>query len=401
MTSEDPSTIGAHIRRMRRTRDLTLQQLADLSGLTKGYLSRVENGKAIIERRSTLTKIANALRCSVADFTGAFVPTDAHDSEAHATLPDIQRALVATSFEGAQRPSSRGIDELETATVEVAKQRQECRYPEVGKALPELLLDLHAVAASGTSDETKRALCCIVQTCQVATLFVKNLGQQLLAWTAAQRGCDAAAKLGDPTWIAVAEFANTQALIGLGLHDQAESKARNALALPIRDTEQGLQVYATNVLTSAFCSTVTQTADASAAIEEAAQVGGRVETGNAFFLGFSAVNVDLWRVSIALEDDDADLAAEIARKIIPKSIPLKSRRAAFLIEYARAIRAIHGDREAMLELLLKAEKLAPVRTRANLFARDMISEAINRARTDAGGRQLLGLADRMGLVRPS
>ena len=40
-------SLGAALRRLRKSRDLTLQQLADLCGLSQPFLSQLENGKAM------------------------------------------------------------------------------------------------------------------------------------------------------------------------------------------------------------------------------------------------------------------------------------------------------------------------------------------------------------------
>jgi hypothetical protein len=116
-------------------------------------------------------------------------------------------------------------------------------------------------------------------------------------------------------------------------------------------------------------------------------------------LAFSPTNVDLWRISIALESDDATLAAEIAAGVELASIPVRSRRSSFTIDHARALAALRGHDAQVLELLRTAEHLAPFRTRSNVWAREIVTELVLRSRRDAGGRELRGLADRMGLLR--
>ncbi len=81
--------IGKRIRTLRVDRHLTLDQLADEVRLTKGQLSKIENGKVSCPV-STLTRIASALGVQVAhlfDFT---------DTEARAVLvkSDDRREIV-------------------------------------------------------------------------------------------------------------------------------------------------------------------------------------------------------------------------------------------------------------------------------------------------------------------
>ncbi len=59
--------INYKIRRLRKERKMTLQQLADETGFTKGYLSRIENSN-ISPRLPTLQKISRALELDISVF---------------------------------------------------------------------------------------------------------------------------------------------------------------------------------------------------------------------------------------------------------------------------------------------------------------------------------------------
>ena len=60
----DEKNIAESIKKLRIARELTLQDLADRTGLTKGYLSKVERSKKA-PPYSTLTKIAAALEIEI------------------------------------------------------------------------------------------------------------------------------------------------------------------------------------------------------------------------------------------------------------------------------------------------------------------------------------------------
>jgi transcriptional regulator with XRE-family HTH domain len=65
----DESAIGKRIKSVRRTRGLTLQDVADQTGLTKGYLSKIEtSGKAAPV--PTLARIASVLGVPLAELFG-------------------------------------------------------------------------------------------------------------------------------------------------------------------------------------------------------------------------------------------------------------------------------------------------------------------------------------------
>ncbi|WP_417518785.1 helix-turn-helix domain-containing protein [Minwuia sp.] len=65
MTAED--RIGRRVREMRKTREMTLEALATRTGLTKGYLSKIENARKL-PPVATLSSISGALGCDIAWF---------------------------------------------------------------------------------------------------------------------------------------------------------------------------------------------------------------------------------------------------------------------------------------------------------------------------------------------
>ncbi|MEV8372989.1 helix-turn-helix transcriptional regulator [Kribbella sp. NPDC056861] len=389
--------IGQEIRRLRKWRDLTLQELADLSGLSKGYLSKIENNNASLDKRTTIKAIADALRVSIADLIGDHFLVEQSDGDVIGSVPDIRIALLSSGLEGPADAPLRAMTELATTTQQVAEWRQLCRDLEVGHALPGLITDLHSTAVGGGNDGTA-ALRSIVQATHTTTLFLKSLGAVDLAWVAAERGHQAAIMLDDPLYIAASEFARSQALIGLGAYQRADRLAQNAAALLTSPkTEADFEIYGTSVITTAFTAQI-RGDDPEEAIREAMEAAKRTSGTNAFWMNFSRTNVNQWRMSIALEADDPVKAAEVAREIRASDIPAKSRRVAFFIDHARALHSLHGHDAEVVSLLKKADKLGPTRTRNSIWAREIVSELVHRARRDAGGIELRGLADRMGLL---
>lgn len=52
---------GAALRRLRHGRSLTVEQLAEVAGLSAGYISKLENNRAAAPRLETIVAIAEAL----------------------------------------------------------------------------------------------------------------------------------------------------------------------------------------------------------------------------------------------------------------------------------------------------------------------------------------------------
>ncbi|TWD84746.1 helix-turn-helix protein [Kribbella amoyensis] len=392
----DSDRIGAEIRRLRKWRGMTLDALAGQAGMSKGYLSKIENGTTNLERRATIKALADALRVSVVDLTGDHFIADRANSDAHAAIPDIRIALMATTLDLPHGQSKRPVEELALETQRLAEARINCQDTVVGRGLPPLLTDLHATATADTNDR-RPALQSLVQATNSTAHFLKNLGAVDLAWVAAERGHQAAQLLEDPIYIAAADYARAQALVGLGAYERADAIARNAASLLTLDSAPAIEIYAQNILTAAFCSSLGGD-DPADAIEEARELSEKIETTNAFWLNFSRSNVNLWRLSMALEAGDHVKAAEVAALVDPKDIPSKTRKLRFYIDNARALHGLRRNDGDVVQLLHKAEKLGATRARHNVWAREIVTEMLLRARRDAGGRELRSLADRMGLL---
>ncbi|MEU6712359.1 helix-turn-helix transcriptional regulator [Nonomuraea sp. NPDC046802] len=59
--------IGENVRAARRARGTSLETLAGLVGRSKGWLSKVENGKIPLEKRSDIVALADALEVSATE----------------------------------------------------------------------------------------------------------------------------------------------------------------------------------------------------------------------------------------------------------------------------------------------------------------------------------------------
>lgn len=69
------------------------------------------------------------------------------------------------------------------------------------------------------------------------------------------------------------------------------------------------------------------------------------------------------------------------------------------MDYGRALARMPDHRDEAVQALRTAEDLLPVRLLRSPFARETVAELLHRARKDAGGRELRGLAYRMGVTQ--
>jgi hypothetical protein len=135
---------------------------------------------------------------------------------------------------------------------------------------------------------------------------------------------------------------------------------------------------------------------------EAADVAARVGSGTNFgHQGFGLTNYGFWTVHLAVERREGGKVRkvrELAREVDTTGVASASRRAAYYADLGRGLATERGLRHEAVAALRTAEKLAPQRVRANPFGRDVVTDLMRRARRDAIGRELRGMAYRMGLA---
>lgn len=99
MTTADGITIGARLRTLRRWRGLTQVELAGLAGLSPSFLSMVEHGQRLLDRRSHIAAVASALRVSESDLIGGpHLSADPMQSDPHTIIPSLRVALMTNNL---------------------------------------------------------------------------------------------------------------------------------------------------------------------------------------------------------------------------------------------------------------------------------------------------------------
>ncbi|UTW52996.1 helix-turn-helix transcriptional regulator [bacterium SCSIO 12827] len=90
--SDKIAGIGARIRFMRRQREMSLDQLGTVSGLTKSYLSKVERGLSV-PSISTAMKVADGFGVSIGELLGA----EQGDQTVHVVRKSEREAFMGPS----------------------------------------------------------------------------------------------------------------------------------------------------------------------------------------------------------------------------------------------------------------------------------------------------------------
>jgi len=396
---------GARIRYWRLKRGISQRTLAGLAGVSQGYVSQVEAGLKEIERRSTLVRFADALQISVAEIVGQpYAPDDPQHARALTAVPAIRAALVGLSYLDLAPTPNRSLAELGADVRQLMDCRRLCEYADAAQMFAPLLRDLGAAAYGSGAEDRDEGLRLLALTTYTAAFVLKYLGLVDLSLAAAERCHDAAHELNAPEWIGLAEYSRLHTL-------PPESRAvGRQLALTTADnlsreltSPETLQAYGMIHLTAAWTEALTGDTDAADAhLNEAQQVASRLGPdpvdGGFAQMHFGPTNVEQWRMSIALESGEAGRAVELSRSIRPESILSTSRLATFHIDVGSALAAGRRNDAEALAQFVRAERVAPQRVRLSPVIRETVGAMLRRARADAGGDTLRGLAARVGVA---
>ncbi|MBB4686149.1 helix-turn-helix domain-containing protein [Amycolatopsis jiangsuensis] len=374
--------LGRRIREIRDWRKLGLRTTAQLAGLSHGYLGKLERGEKPINSRQVLEALALALRVSPDEFTGQLMSAGRTPQETHDAANVLANLLsgwwVGEVPDAPGRPLPAVLADL--AAFHEARNNSAARggaggYPEQVDRLAPLVRDLLAAAADPATGH--EALAPLLTAYHVAGSIAGRLRVPGMPSLAAERMRQVADKLDDPVWAGVADYARAQFISSTDRPRQYELSVKVAdEAPPGRPETRGM-------------------ANLTAALAE--ELGPDTSPWPAGIMQFGRTNAAIFRVSIDVELGHGTHVAEIAKTIRPETIST-GRQATFWTDYGRGLLGSRSHREAGLAALLRAEALAPEQVRGNIFVREAVSSVLATARRDAGGRELRGLAWRMGVA---
>jgi hypothetical protein len=325
---------------------------------------------------------------------------NAQIGHAHAGLAAVETALDAfdlgTDPGVAPRPWPRlAADVQRLYEVEWA----EADFAAQGAILPGLLAELHATYVQ--SPERRRdVLAGLVYAYRSAAGVCKFLGARALPPLAALRAQICAEELGTPEWIGFGAFIR-------GFAGSLSQPHQYTLA--VRSAEQvqehlngpvAVQVAGALHLNAALvCAAQGQSDRARDHLAEAVDLAGRLpaQRENFGYLHFGPEQVGVWRVSLGIELGEGAKVAEYVR-VPPEQFPGKARQAAFYADLGRGLVTERSTRDRGIQSLARAERIAPQLIRNNPFVREAVSGMLAKAQRDAAGRELRGLAWRMGIA---
>ena len=401
--ADDTAAIGRRLREVRAWRGLSLRAAAQLAGFSASYLSMIERGERPIERRSTLEALSAALRVDPTDLTGQpyGAPTDPLSAEARAAVADLEVVLGDGALGDRDTAAGRPWPEVRAELDRLNRVlRPAADYVEQGRVLPALLADLHAAVVQ-EPDHRRDVLVALADAYHAAEELTKTLGIPGLPVLAASHLQSVAEKLEEPAYLGLAAWVRGIA-IGSTSRDRTLALSRRAadeLSPSLDDPAVGQAVGAVHLNAALACAVLGDLDGTGVHLDEAERIAAATDDAEPFgALYFGRDNIGIWRVSLAVEHGEPGRVRELAGRVDPSGVPSKARQAMFYGDLGRGLGTERGAEEQAVAALRTAEEIAPSMIRNNYLMRESVADLLRRARRDAGGRELRGLAYRMGMA---
>jgi transcriptional regulator with XRE-family HTH domain len=379
-------------------------------GRTEDWLSKIERGERDIRRLDVLADLARALRVTLGDLLGE--PVLMEEQDKHDDVPAIRDALMAprrlsrTLFSSTMSPEYIDPKPVRQLVEGAWSSYQKGDLGRVVTALPGLIKTTQAMETASADDAAYKRACAAIsaRVHHLAATTLSKIGEADLAWIAAERAMQAADDSDDPLVLASAARSGTHALLAVGRFDDAlelgDVAAKWLLPRMAEGDPAALSLYGMLYLRTAVAAARhqdrTTANDLLGHAETAADQLG--VDANYWQTGFGPANVELHRLSAALDLGDVSQVIETAPRVNVDHLPVE-RQVTHLIDFARALSLLAKDDDA-LQLLLEAEQKSPTIVRHNTMVREVVRSMYRRAPSTAGkSSALLALAERCGAVR--
>ena len=400
---DEAKALGRRVREVRSWRGLTLREAAGLAGLSFSFWGQVERGDKAVTNSKTLEAMAGALRVHPAELIEqSWAPQGPTGTDAHAALLAIETALECYELGTDPGPTVRAWPQIQADLDRLVMiTHATSDHAAMGELASVLLSELHGgyVRLPQQRRAVLRALMVAYTSAMWAAQRLGGHGLPILAARAVQQ---CAETLDDPVWLGYAAWLHGNATGRLDRAAQYRRSVTAADTLTSRlDSSDAVQACGMLHLSAALAAGVQADPDTAAThLTEAAALAARMDTevGTWAHLWFGATNVGIWRTSLAVEIGEHGQAVEVAKTVHPELLPGNVRQAEFWAEVGRALVAGKKTRDKGVRVLLHAEQLAPQRIRRDLLIREAVADLLRQARRDAGGRELRGLAWRMGVA---
>jgi transcriptional regulator with XRE-family HTH domain len=399
---DEATAFRRRLREIRSWRGLTLREAAGLAGLSFSFWGQVERGEQSVNNRKTLEAMASALRVHPSELTGQpWAGQDVVSAEADAGLTSIEIALERYELGLDPEASVRAWPQIQADIDRLVRLHHHVvNYATQGELASALIGELQA-AYVRLPQQRREVLLGLIAVHRVAMRTAKDLGGRGLPMVAVRAVQQCAEALDDTTWLGCAAVSRGYATGELDRAGQYRRSVTAAETLTGKlDSSDALQTCGMLHLMAATAAGARGDHDISTThLDEASALAARMDTevGAWANLFFGPTAVGIYRTSLALELGEHDQALQAAKAVRPELLP-ERQQAFFWIEVGRALVAGKKTRHKGVHVLLHAEQLAPQRIHTDPIVRETVARLLLQTRRDAGGRELRGLAWRMGVA---
>jgi transcriptional regulator with XRE-family HTH domain len=380
---------GLRVARWRDIAGMTQRQLADAVGVTREYISMIENGKRAITKRSLLHDLAAALGVGVTDLTGQPVtPITPAERAMYILAPALRQALDGPDEPVQPRPA----EQLAKLADLAMSARMAGDWATLGLILPDLFAETQVLAEVG------EALATTVKACIASSFAVRLLGFIDLGRLLADRAARYADRLGDPEYVAAAEFGRAAVVLEAGsrhrslqISEQAVTRLQPANGI---DTVRGWSMLL-HLHSALSAASLGRTDDTSVHLAEAADLAPHVDT-DPWHMEVKPANVGVWRVGVALENGEPERAPELARRVDRSALRTADRQARLHFDAGRGWFA-RGDYDRCVRSLLEADRIYPLLLWTRPQALEIVGQMARESRVRGGSSELLTLCARVGI----
>ncbi|MGH3824931.1 MAG: helix-turn-helix domain-containing protein [Pseudonocardiaceae bacterium] len=398
MDLDDARTVGRRARQVRYARGKSLPVIAGLAGMSKSKLDRIERGEVALDRLSDIVALADALQIAPSELMKLPVPAPANGHT------DSTTQAIALALDGIEVEHPGGlvlpVAVLRDRVAQIHQRTRACEFVQVASALPGLIRDLHATLNTGGRDHGELLNLAVHLHVHVTRIWVNQAGAELdLRRRVVFLARRLAREHGAATTVGVATFGVADVLAGGGEFDLALTEL-DGITSPATTTDTVGMIAALTVTRALLAVVDGRPGDADAPMDAAADMTERFgELGEADPLGFGfgPTNVGFRRVRLALEGGEPDRAVRIAEGLHPERNPFPASRVYHWVGYGRALTRLRGRQNDAVRALRRAESIHPHRVQRDPFVRDALAKLVTRARHDAVGEELRGMARRAGL----
>jgi transcriptional regulator with XRE-family HTH domain len=345
---------------------------------TTDWLSKIENGRANLERLSVIKSLADALDVTVGDLLGEPSVMDWTPDAGARTVTLLREALMTypllTPSPAEGEPPS--AEDLRRQVDDVWNAYQASRFAYVTTRLPRIIASAKSTIRHGDSADARRdAQRMLALAYHAAAATLTKVGETDLAWIAADRGLMCAEESEDAMVLGSLFRSVAHALLSNGRYDDSASVVSRATdrldTVTLPETGLRWSLIGSLHLVGAMASARADNArEARSFLARARQAGQQLgHDANLAWTAFGPTNVAVHDLSVAMELGDLQTAAVIAPTIDARALPVE-RRVRHALEVAK-VYVMTGRDDEGLAAVLDAERDAPEQVRYHFIAREL------------------------------